>query len=254
MRPRGQRRATASGCGRSRPASEIKSSPVVVGDAGADRLVRRPPLRARRARPASCAGRSQTDGLGARHAGGPGRPRLHRRLRRDASARSASPTARSCIRSTSGAYTGASPVDRRRPRVLRHLRQRGARARPRSAARCSGATRIPIGSFPFYSSAALADGRVIVGGRDKMVHAHRRGDRQGGVDVHDPRARRLVAGGRRRPRLRRLERRPALRARRGDAARSCGSSTPAPRSPRRPPSPPAASSSASQDGRIYVLG
>ena len=30
---------------------------------------------------------------------------------------------------------------------------------------------IPIAQFPFYSSAALADGRVIVGGRDKLVHA-----------------------------------------------------------------------------------
>ena len=26
-------------------------------------------------------------------------------------------------------------------------------------------------SFPFYSSAAVADGRVFVGGRDKLVHA-----------------------------------------------------------------------------------
>lgn len=25
--------------------------------------------------------------------------------------------------------------------------------------------------FPFYSSAALADGKVVLGGRDKMVHA-----------------------------------------------------------------------------------
>ncbi len=29
----------------------------------------------------------------------------------------------------------------------------------------------PTRNFPFYSSAALADGRVYVGGRDKMVHA-----------------------------------------------------------------------------------
>ena len=29
----------------------------------------------------------------------------------------------------------------------------------------------PIRHFPFYSSAAVAHGKVIVGGRDKMVHA-----------------------------------------------------------------------------------
>src|SRR5690606_33646996 len=29
----------------------------------------------------------------------------------------------------------------------------------------------PQRDFPFYSSAALAGGRVVVGGRDKMVHA-----------------------------------------------------------------------------------
>jgi outer membrane protein assembly factor BamB len=29
----------------------------------------------------------------------------------------------------------------------------------------------PGREFPFYSSAALVDGRVIVGGRDKVVHA-----------------------------------------------------------------------------------
>jgi outer membrane protein assembly factor BamB len=31
--------------------------------------------------------------------------------------------------------------------------------------------RNPNREFPFYSSAALVDGRVIVGGRDKVVHA-----------------------------------------------------------------------------------
>jgi len=31
--------------------------------------------------------------------------------------------------------------------------------------------RHPDRSFPFYSSAALAEGRVFVGGRDKMMHA-----------------------------------------------------------------------------------
>ena len=68
--------------------------------------------------------------------------------------------------------------------------------------------------FPFYSSAALVGGRVIVGSRDKLVHAHRCRHRQAGVDVHHPGARRLVAGRRRRPDLHRVERRPLLRAER----------------------------------------
>ena len=55
-------------------------------------------------------------------------------------------------------------------------------------------------------------GRVFVGGRDKFVHAIDAEDRQAGLDVHDPRPRRLVAGRRRRPRLHRRQRRQALRA------------------------------------------
>ena len=143
-----------------------------------------------------------------------------------------------------GAYTGASPVDRRRPRLLRHLRQRGAGARPEGHARCCGATSIPIASFRSTRRPALVDGRVIVGGRDKMIRALDAATGKVGLDVRDARARRLVAGRRRRPRLHRVERQPALRARRRDRPRSSGSSTPAPRSPRRPPSPAARSSSA----------
>ena len=78
--------------------SEIKSSPVVVGDVVLDRLLRRAPLRARRAhRQAAVEGRDE--GTGARHAGGARRAGVHRRLRRASSARSASPTARRPTRS-----------------------------------------------------------------------------------------------------------------------------------------------------------
>jgi outer membrane protein assembly factor BamB len=70
----------------------------------------------------------------------------------------------------SGAYTGASPlidgtrayygtfnndvlgVDLQRKRILWHYAN-------------------PDRKFPFYSSAALSGGRVILGGRDKYVHA-----------------------------------------------------------------------------------
>ncbi len=116
------------------------------------------------------------------------------------SAGSASPTARRCSTSSSGAYTGASPAiadgrayygtydnevlavdlktpeDRlalqaRRPQLSRSIRRR----------------RCPAGT-------------IVVGGRDKLVHAHRSPDRESGVDVFTPRARvdssPVVAGGR----------------------------------------------------------
>ena len=76
--------------------------------------------------------------------------------------------------------------------------------------------RHPQRNFPFYSSAAVSGGRVFVGGRDKLVHALDARTGQGGVVVPDRRARRFVAGGCVRPRLRRIERRQALRLRCGD--------------------------------------
>ena len=54
--------------------------------------------------------------------------------------RSASPTARRCSQVSSGAYTGASPALARRPRLLRHVRERGAGRRPDGAEGRSGAT------------------------------------------------------------------------------------------------------------------
>ncbi len=67
--------------------------------------------------------------------------------------------------------------------------------------------------FPFYSSAALGDGKVVLGGRDKHVHALDAGHRQGRVDLRDPRARRLVSRDRWRSRVRGLGGRAALRPR-----------------------------------------
>lgn len=63
----------------------------------------------------------------------------------------------------------------------------------------------PERKFPFYSSAAVANDTVVVGGRDKMV-----------------RARGLVTRHRGRPRLRRVARRPVLRPRPRDGSEAVG--------------------------------
>ena len=69
----------------------------------------------------------------------------------------------------------------------------------------------PDRKFPFYSSAAVIDGTMVLGGRDRMVHALDVATGKGEVDLHDARPHRLVTGHRRRPRLRRVQRRPDLR-------------------------------------------
>ena len=85
-------------------------------------------------------------------------------------------------------------ADRRRAGVLRDLRQRSARRRPRRRTRSCGATSGRTRTFPFYSSAALS------GTRDRARRPRQAGarprppDRQGSVDVHDPRPRRFLAG------------------------------------------------------------
>jgi hypothetical protein len=67
--------------------------------------------------------------------------------------------------------------------------------------------------FPFYSSAAIADGKVVLGGRDKMVHALEAKTSKP-LWTFTTRARvDSSPGDRRRPRIRRLPRRPRLRAR-----------------------------------------
>ena len=69
-----------------------------------------------------------------------------------------------------GAYTGASGRGGERQGVLRHLRERGARRRSRGK-KVAWRYQPKDRQFPFYSSAAIADGKVILGGRDKVVHA-----------------------------------------------------------------------------------
>ena len=101
---------------------------------------------------------------------------------------------------SSGAYTGASPADCRRARLLRHLRKRSAGRRSEDA-QDRVALQAPRAELPV----------LLVGGRARRSRDRRRPrqdgardrsqDRQGGLDVHDPRARRLVAGRRRRNRV-----------------------------------------------------
>jgi outer membrane protein assembly factor BamB len=70
----------------------------------------------------------------------------------------------------SGAYTGASPVldgDRAYFGTFNQEVLALDLAKRRILWRYSD----PERQFPYYSSAAVADGKVIVGGRDKMVHA-----------------------------------------------------------------------------------
>ena len=74
--------------------------------------------------------------------------------------------------------------------------------------------RHPERLFPGYcSSAAISQGRVVLGGRDEMIHALDAKTGEGSVDLHDQRARRILAGHRRQSRLCRLDRRPALSTR-----------------------------------------
>ena len=152
-----------------------------------------------------------------------------------------------------GAYTGASPaiVD---GRAYYGTYENEVLAVDLKAKKIVWSYKHPERSFPFYSSPAVLGDRVIVGGRDKMVHALDAQDRQGAVDVHDRRARRLVAGRRRRARLRRLERRQALRARRGDRQERVRSSKPAARCRRPPRSPSGRLVIGSQDGKLFCLG
>ncbi len=145
----------------------------VVADAGrrsrVDRLLRYSSLRARephRQGPLEAADRRSR----ARHTRRPRRRGLHHRLRRTAS-RAAAGDRRRALHDSPPAPT----------RARRRSSAETGRTSARSTTKCSawicGPKKItwryrnPNREFPFYSSAALVDGRVIVGGRDKSVHA-----------------------------------------------------------------------------------
>ena len=116
---------------------------------------------------------------------------------------------------SSGAYTGASPAILN-GRAYYGTYENEVLAVDLKAHRVVWRYKHPERHFPFYSSAAIAGGRVIVGGRDKMVHAI---DLKTGKAAwtFTTRARvdssPVVAG---ESRLRRRQRRQALRAGRRD--------------------------------------
>jgi outer membrane protein assembly factor BamB len=71
---------------------------------------------------------------------------------------------------TAGAYTGASPVidgDRAYFGTFNFE----VMALDLKARKVAWRYSEPAGQFPFYSSAALSSGKIVVGGRDKLVHA-----------------------------------------------------------------------------------
>jgi outer membrane protein assembly factor BamB len=73
------------------------------------------------------------------------------------------------VRVASGAYTGASPALAGR-RAYYGTFENEVLAVDLEDRRVAWRYRHPERHFPFYSSAAVAGGRVIVGGRDKLVH------------------------------------------------------------------------------------
>ena len=200
---------------------EVKSSPVVVGDKRGDRLVRRQPLRPRRQ---------------GRHAGlDASTPRTTCTARRPSSTASpTSPAATRCSAPSASATARTSATCRSAPTPAPRSRWRTARAYfgtfenevlavDLAAKKVVWRYQPKERQFPFYSSAAIADGKVILGGRDKVVHAI---DAASGKAVWTfPTKARVessaaVAGV---ARLHRLERRPLLRARSRRPASRCGS-------------------------------
>ena len=113
----------------------------------------------------------------------------------------------------SGAYTGASPL-LDGDRAYFGTFDNEVLALDLKARKIAWRYADPDTRFPYYSSAALSGGRVILGGRDKVDPRARRQDGQGSLALRHARARRLVAGRRRRSRLRRIQRRQPLRPRR----------------------------------------
>ena len=150
----------------------------------------------------------------------------------------------------SGGYTGASPVR------IGDWAYYGTLANEFIAAdvrRKRIVWRYHPSAFPFYSSAAVAGDRIVLGGRDKKVHCLNLKDRQGALDVRHPRPGGFFSGHRRRPRLRRLQRRPFLRAGSGRRQKALGF-----RSRRAAFRFPAIAAGriviGAQDGRIYCFG
>jgi outer membrane protein assembly factor BamB len=71
---------------------------------------------------------------------------------------------------SSGAYTGASPLIHQ-GRAYYGTYDNEVLAVDLTSHKVLWRYKHPDRSFPFYSSAALAGSRIVVGGRDKMIHA-----------------------------------------------------------------------------------
>ena len=147
--------------------AEIKSSPVVVGDRVLIGSVRRAPLLPGPRGKARLEGRDQ--GAGARDAGGrngvayvAGCDEILRAIR--------VADGRELFTMSSGSYTAASPAIVG-SRAYYGTFENEVLAVDLDARKFVWRYRHAERNFPFYASAAVADGRVFVGGRDKMVHA-----------------------------------------------------------------------------------
>ncbi len=109
----------------------------------------------------------------------------------------------------SGAYTGASPA------VAGSFAYFGTFSNEVVAAnlklkKTTWRYENPDRHFPFYSSAAVIDGKVVLGGRDKLVYCFNAATGKAYVDIHDAIPHRFVSRHRRRPHLHRVQRRPLL--------------------------------------------
>ena len=201
--------------------SEIKSSPVVTGDlvliGSYDTH-----LYALDARTGKVRWKLKTDGAGARDAGGGQRDDLFRRAATNGSAPCAPTDGKVLFEVPLDANTGSSAVIEGTRAYLGTFNNEVRRDRSREAKKIAWRYQDPDRQFPFYSSPALAGGRVIIGGRDKAVHAIDAATRQGGVEVHHAGARGFLARGVGRTRVRRVERRQAVHARRADRERRRG--------------------------------
>ena len=139
-----------------------------LGRQSADRVLRFEPVRAWRER--RQAGVEDPDRrLRARHAGDCRRHRLHRRMRRDSARHPHLATASKCSRCRS------APTPARRPAIVDGRAYFGTYendvlAVDLKAKKIVWSYKHPDRNFPFYSSPAVLADRVIVGGRDKMVH------------------------------------------------------------------------------------
>ena len=87
----------------------------------------------------------------------------------------------------SGAYTGASPAIAG-GRAFYGTFENEVLAVDLRAGRVAWSYKPADRQFPFYSSAAVADGKVVLGGRDKRVHALDAASGKVGLDVRRRRA------------------------------------------------------------------